>query len=77
MSKEALKEIEDIRDFCQEYVNGLPQEGREEVFDILRLFVDDENIDSSNSDGSRIYWKHISDEAFHKMYKAIRNWLEN
>lgn len=76
-SKEMLTEIEDIRDFCQEYVNGLPQEGREEVFDILRLYVDDENIDSSNSDGSRIYWKHIPDEAFHKMYKSIRNWLEN
>jgi hypothetical protein len=68
--------LEDQKEFCQEYVNGLPQDGREEIFDILRLYVDDAHIDSSNSDGSRVYWSHIPDEAFRKMYTAIRSRLE-
>jgi hypothetical protein len=72
-----MSNLEDKKDFCQEYVNKLPQEGREEIFDILRLYVDDMYIDSSNSDGSRVYCSHITDEAFEKLYRAIRGWLEN
>jgi hypothetical protein len=69
--------IDEQKEFCQEYVNGLPQGGREEIFDILRLHVDDIHIDSGNSDGSRIYWSHIPDAAWTKMYRAIRVWLES
>lgn len=69
--------IEDQKEFCQEYINVLPQEGREEIFDILRLYVPDSAIDSSNSDGSRIYWSKIPDDVFQKMYTAIQARLEN
>lgn len=71
-----MSTLDEIKDFCQEYINGLPQEGREQVFDIIRLNVADANIDSSNSDGSRIYWSNIPDPVWHKMYKAIRGWLD-
>lgn len=69
--------MEDIKDFCIEHVNGLCQAARDEIFDILRMHVDDQYIDSSNSDGSRIYIDNISDECFHKIYKSIKKWLEN
>ena len=69
--------IEDIKEFCIEHVNGLSQEGRDEVFEIIQLHVKDEDIDSSNSDGSRIYIHKISDDCFLKIYKIIKFLLEN
>lgn len=69
--------IEDMKEFCAEHVNGLGQSGREELFDILRIYVDDDDIDSSNSDGTRVYESKISDECFTKMYLCIQKWLSN
>lgn len=69
--------IDDIKEFCSEHVNGLCQQGREEIFDILRLYIADIDIDSSNSDGSRVYEKKISDECFSRMYSCMQKWLQN
>jgi hypothetical protein len=71
-----MTDINEIRDFCSEHINGLNQSGREEIFDILRMHVNDSDIDSDNSDGSRIYINKISNECFVQMYKAILKWLE-
>lgn len=68
--------IEDVRDFCQDHVNGLSQQGRDSIFDILRTYVPDDDIDSSNSDGSRVYMNDIPDEAFYKIHDAIKVYLE-
>ena len=70
-------QIEEIKEFCIEHVNDLCQEGREEIFNILRIFIADVDIDSSNADGSRVYIDKISDETFAKLYKIIKMWLEN
>lgn len=69
--------MEDIKDFCIEHVNNLTQQGREEIFNILRLYISDNDIDSSNSDGSRVFCSKIPDECFLKIYNTIKYWLEN
>ena len=68
---------DEIRDFCTKHINDLSYECREEVFNIIRIYVSDDDIDSSNSDGSRIYTDAISNECFQKIYKIIKSWLEN
>lgn len=72
-----MSTLEEKQDFCQEYINKLPYEDRGRIFDLIRLYVNDDLIDSSNSDGSRIYYKDISEEAFNEIYKEIINILEN
>ncbi len=69
--------MEDIKEFCRTHINTLSQTAREHVFVILRSYIiDDNKIDSSNLDGSRVYESYISDECFNKMYEAIKNYLE-
>lgn len=71
-----MSSAEEIEDFCIEHVNGLSLEAREEIFDLIRMSVKDEDIDSSNSDGSRVYTQYISEEVFLNIYRLIKLYLE-
>lgn len=67
---------EDMEEFCINYINYLPQEYREEVFNIIRLYVKDSDIDSTNLDGSRILMTNISDDCLKLIWQKIKFLLE-
>ena len=68
---------DNIEDFCIDKINLLNREHREEILNILRIYVNDAFIDSSNSDGSRIYIDKIPEECLEKIYRYIKLCLEN
>lgn len=63
-----------MEDFCIEHVNKLGKEAREEIFTLIMIHV--KNIDSSNSDGSRVFVDEIPRAVLEKIYEIIKFYMQ-
>jgi hypothetical protein len=65
-----------LEDFCIDNVNRLNIKQRQEILKDLVRVIPDKNIDSSNSDGTRIYMEDIDLSTLERIYEKIKAYLE-
>lgn len=69
-------DIDTMIDFCMDHINELTLKQREETMEIVKKDIALSLIDSSNSDGSRIYFEYIPEETIKILYNKIKSYLE-
>lgn len=63
-------------DFCIEKINAINLNQRKQIFEFIMSKLENDKIDSSNSDGSRIYMDDINDELLDEIFNHIKKYLE-
>jgi hypothetical protein len=63
-------------DFCIEKINAINLIQRKQIFEFIMSKLENDKIDSSNSDGSRIYMDDINDELLDEIFNHIKKYLE-